>query len=82
MIYFHKNEVLFWENHDFLFPIPLMLCNKNTHELSIFWENQFSKTMLHAARQEAFFGTPSLREASRKHQHNSAIKCITEKNVR
>ena len=43
MIYFHQNEVLFWENHDFLFPIPLMLCNKNTHELSIFWKTSFRK---------------------------------------
>ena len=43
MIYFHQNEVLFWENHDFLFPIPLMLCKKNTHELPIFWKTSFQK---------------------------------------
>ena len=81
MIYFSKNAVLFWENHDFFFPLPLMLSNKNTHELSIFYKTSFFKTMLHAAPQEAFFGTPSLREASCKHQHISAIKCITGKNV-
>ena len=33
--------------------------------------------MLHAAQQEAFSGTPSLREASRKHQHNRA-KCAAQ----
>ena len=77
MIYFHGNVFLFWENHDFLFPIALMGCPWAFNLL----ENQLSKTMLHAARQEAFFGTPSLREASRKHQHKSAIKCITEINV-
>ena len=81
MIYFHKNEVLFWENHDFLFPIPLMLCNINTHELSIFCKTSFRKPCCTLHDKKQLFGTPSLREASRKHQHNSAIKCITEKNV-
>ena len=44
MIFFHENEVHFWENHDFFFAIPLMLCNKNTHELSIFWKTSFRKS--------------------------------------
>ena len=41
MIYSSKNEVLLWENHDFLFPLPLMLSNRNTHELSIFSKISF-----------------------------------------
>ena len=41
MIYFSKNAVLFWENHDFLFPLPLMSSNQNTHELSIFLKTSF-----------------------------------------
>ena len=81
MIYFSKYALLFLENHDFLFPLSLMLSNKNTRQLSIFSKTSLSKTVLRTAPQEAFFGTPSLREASRKHQHNSAIKCIAGKNV-
>ena len=36
------------------------------------------ETTINFSPQEVFCGTPSLREA--KHQHNSATKCITEKN--
>ena len=60
--------------HHVCFPMKIPLSFQS-------FPNQFWKTMLHTAPQEAFFGTPSLREASRKHQHNSAIKCITGKNV-
>ena len=81
MIYFHQNELLFWGNHDFLFLLPFMLCNKNTRDLSIFWKTIFRKPCCTQQHKNNFFGTTSLREASRKHQHNSAIKCITEKNV-
>ena len=81
VIYLPKNALLFAESHDFLFPLPLMLSHENTHEVSIFWKNQFPKTVVRTAPQQAFFGTPSWREASRKHQHNSAIKCITGKKV-
>ena len=42
-VYFSKNALRFWENHDFLFPLPLMLSNKNTHELSIFSKTSFRK---------------------------------------
>ena len=70
IFYLPKNALLFSENHDFLFPLPLMLSYENTQELSIFFKNN-----------EAFFDTPSLREITRKHQHNNTIKCITGKNV-
>ena len=43
IIYLSKNALLFSENHDFLFPLPLMLSYENTHELSIFSKTSFRK---------------------------------------
>ena len=39
IIYLPKNTLLFSENHDFLFLLPLMLSYENTHELSILSKN-------------------------------------------
>ena len=38
-----KDALRSWENHDFLFPLPLMLSYENTHELSILSKNSFPK---------------------------------------
>ena len=73
-------KFFFGKTTTFCFLYHLCLAIKTPMSFHSF-ENQFSKIMLHAARQEAFFGTPSLREASRKNQHNSPIRCIKEKNV-
>ena len=41
IIYLPKNALLFWENHDFLLLLPLMLSYENTHELSILSKTSF-----------------------------------------
>ena len=41
IIYLPKNALLFSENHDFLFLLPLMLSYENIHELSILSKTSF-----------------------------------------